>query len=479
MNQLLSKTMLYTVGNAASKLISAIIIPIYAFFVTSDALGRYDYALTISGIAAPILYLSVWESVLRFALIANGSDRLRIQSTIAKYVIATTAGIALFSVAICFCFPGEADLLACCALMTATSALAQVWQYFARSSGKGRLFVRSGILGALTDLGLILLLVCLGSMQFLGLGVSYIAAQFLIFVSIEANMRVIPTAMKCRFDKSLLKRALTFSVPLIFNAVASLLLVGFGRLLIVAVLGDYENGLYVFAMRIGSIITVLGSAFSMAAIEEAILRIDGIGLERYFSSLIDGLWKMLLASSAIALPLIHDFYYFIEGTEYESSFQLVPFFVLYAVFVIMSTNYGNAFQIALKTKYAAFTTLAGLVATVALSFATIHRFGIMGVAFSLMVGMSVVMLTRWIAAKRMIRFRTSKTPVLLLLSYVLEAFVLIVHPHMDVVFAIGLTCVSFALFGFPAVRGFVQLRSIEDARARNRDDEHSNDVAGQ
>ena len=463
MNKLIGKTFLYSIGTAASKLISAIIIPIYAFFVTSEALGLYDFALTAAGIAAPICYLAIWEAVLRFTLTGGAEQKAGMQQTVARFTLVVTAALAAAMILTGILFPEVTGILLCCGFMSVSSALAQTWQYFARSNQETRLFVLSGVISSLVNLGTLALLVCFAHMQFVGLGCSYVIAQVSIFVLVESRLRLLPEAIGRKCDRSILRKALAFSVPLIFNLVVSLLLAGFGRLLIVAVLGAEENGNYVFAMKFGNVIAALGSAFSMAAIEEAILRINSKGLGSYFSDLIDGLWKLLLPACIAALPVIKGFYFFLSDSDYAASFPMVPLFLLYAVFGIMSTNYGNAFQVTLKTKYAAFTTLAGLIVAFILSIALIGPMGEFGVSVGLTVGMGVVMAVRWGAAKRMIPFSTSRWPSLFLLVYLVEAAVLCLNVASSPAFVAASALLTAVPFGYLASRGFKKLQSIRDA----------------
>jgi len=462
MNKLIGKTFLYSIGTAASKLISAIIIPIYAFFVTSEALGLYDYALTAAGIAAPICYLAVWEAVLRFTLTGGAEQKASMQQTVARFALIITLVLVVAMILLGVLFPNAGGVLICCGLMSISSALAQIWQYFARSNQETKLFVLSGIVSSLVNLGTLVLLVCFVRMQFVGLGCSYVIAQVSIFVLVESRLRLLPKAVAAKCDRLILRKALAFSVPLIFNLVVSLLLAGFGRLLIVAVLGAEENGNYVFAMKFGNIIAALGSAFSMAAIEEAILRIDSKGLGAYFSDLIEGLWRLLLPACIAALPLIKAFYLFLSNSDYAGSFPMVPLFLLYAVFGIMSTNYGNAFQVTLKTKYAAFTTLAGLVVALVLSIALIEPMGEFGVSVGLTVGMGVVMVVRWGAAKRMVHFSTSRWPSLFLLVYLAEALLLCLDVASSLAFVVVSALLIVAPFGCLAFGGFKKLQSIRD-----------------
>ena len=69
--RLLKKIGLYFIGNLASKILSAILIPIYAFYVSSSDLGIFDYSQTLMQIIVPIVYFSIWEAILKYVILAD------------------------------------------------------------------------------------------------------------------------------------------------------------------------------------------------------------------------------------------------------------------------------------------------------------------------------------------------------------------------------------------------------------------------
>lgn len=66
--KIIKKSGLYLIGNLSSKILTSLLVPIYAFYVTSADLGTYDYSHTIMNILIPILFISVWDAIIRFVL---------------------------------------------------------------------------------------------------------------------------------------------------------------------------------------------------------------------------------------------------------------------------------------------------------------------------------------------------------------------------------------------------------------------------
>ena len=76
---LLKNTVIFTLGNFATKVISFFLIPLYTNALSTSEYGTIDLVVTISTIAVPILTLNISESVMRFNL-----DKDADQDTITK-----------------------------------------------------------------------------------------------------------------------------------------------------------------------------------------------------------------------------------------------------------------------------------------------------------------------------------------------------------------------------------------------------------
>lgn len=65
---LIKNTIIFTLGNLGSKLISFFLIPLYTNALTTAEYGVVDLVATVGTVAVPLLTLNICESVMRFAL---------------------------------------------------------------------------------------------------------------------------------------------------------------------------------------------------------------------------------------------------------------------------------------------------------------------------------------------------------------------------------------------------------------------------
>lgn len=460
-NRLIKKTLLYFIGNASAKFIQAALIPVYAFFVSSEALGEFDYYSTLVSIFVVITFMATWEYVLKCLL--NETDAVR-RSEITNNVIALAflGCAALIAIMTLLSFGGAVNSRAIVPvlLMLVANGFATEWQYFARSYGETKLYVKSGIAAAVVNLILILVLVCLFNLQTDGLVVSYFISQISIILIIEHQLKLFSGFSLFDIHIIDIKKILKYSVPLILNLISLSLMTGVGRLLIMEELGASANGEYVFAMKFSAIITALGSVFTMASVEEAIIRSKSGRLTEYFSDLLSSLWRIVLALSICCIPAIALFYEFIPATEYSGSFYLVPVFILFADFNLLSTNHGALFQAIAKTRTIAVSTICGLAFTGSLSILSISRYGLTGVALSLCLGMLVTLLVRWLLGIRFCSYSIGfKAIIPFIVFYIFESMILTRY-GINSIYGVVASITAIAIFTPVLLKNLKKVKSI-------------------
>ncbi|MDN4523951.1 lipopolysaccharide biosynthesis protein [Fictibacillus fluitans] len=399
---LAKKSGLYFIGNFASKIIMAAMVPFYAYYVSVQELGVFNYSQIIMNILSPITYLAIWEAILRLLVAEKDKEqRANVIATSLRFVQVVLFFLFLFSVIFAF---NQNKVFMYTMLMICIYGAAQIWQYYARSLGFNHIYVVGSVTGTIVNFLMLVI-----TMSFLNLGAtslfwSFILGQISIILVIEMKVHVFKYSKTGDFDWFILKRMLIFSVPLVLNLTSNWLIAGFGKIIIMYQLGAYANGLYSFAMNFGTIVTMVGSVISMALIEEAIIKSGEKEVDEYFSNVIENVFKLFLSLCVVAIPCISIFYNIISKTGYSKSYQLVPLFILYAIITTMATNVGAIFQAKNKTNQLFYTTIFGAVTTIVLSFLLVNFIGIQGVAIAQIFGALVMLTLRWIYAKKLIKF---------------------------------------------------------------------------
>ncbi|GMK38140.1 hypothetical protein PCCS19_11940 [Paenibacillus sp. CCS19] len=412
---LVRKSGLYFIGNFSSKIMTSLLIPIYAFYINADDLGYFDSNQAMMGILSPIIILAIWEAVLKYILIENDVNikrKIVTSSALFSFVISIILllGIALFDAIYDF----EVKYFGLVAAMIILNSCVYLWQYYARAFKYNKLFVVSGILSTLVNFIFVIILVVTMKMGLIGLLLSYCAGQVATIITIEIKVRVVRMFKFSDFDIKWVKRMIAFSLPLVLNLTSAWLISGFGRLIITAKLGVYENGLYSFANKFPLVITMIGSVITMAIIEESILSVKSKKRGEDFGRTIESLFKIFQSIAIMAVPAIVVFYYFISKTEYHESLIYVPGLLVYAVANTMASNMGSMFQALDKTKYQFLTTAIGGLVTVVLAVCLIDKIGIPAVIAGQVSGAIAMLMLRYFLVQRFTVFKVKWSPILIM-----------------------------------------------------------------
>lgn len=446
LSKLVKKAGLYFIGNISAKLIAVILIPLYAFFVSSEDLGTYDYAQTIMNILVPVFYFSIWEAILKFLLTYKERTGEIVATTIVYMLLISVfllgAGYIIMKLT------HNSMVFMVFAIMIAY-IISYVWQYFARGVQQNNVYVFGSVAGALINLGLTVVFLCVFHMGLYALFASFILAQLAIAAVIEFKCRFLTYLSFKNFRLSLFKEMINFSGPLVLNTISYWFITGYGRLIITHQLGAKMNGLYTFANKFAMIITVVGQVIAMALIEEAVIKAKSKSEElgTYFFNVLTMLFRIFLSAIIIGMPVIAILYQAIRNTEYSESLSLIPFFLLYSTGNILALNVGSVFQAINKTKYLFTTTLLGAAFTVILSNLLLPWIGIYGISIGQICGAIGMLAARYYFSNKMIfMFLDFKPIALLAILYVFTGYICVnIHWWLNIFVLIGMIPVLYKI----------------------------------
>ncbi|MEH7019908.1 lipopolysaccharide biosynthesis protein [Priestia megaterium] len=417
---LIQKTGLYFIGNLSSKIMSTLIIPIYAFYVKANDLGYYDYTQTIMSILIPVVFVAIWEAILRHLLYETDEIQKR-------KVISTSTGFTILMSFIVIILMGiyrefidsETKFVFFITIMFIVYALTQIWQYYARALSKNKLYILSGIIGTFVNFISVLVFICILKLGLKGLFISYILGQVSIFLLIESRLHILREFKIKYFDVNTLNEMIKFSIPLVLNLTSAWVLSGFGKTLIADKLGTDMNGLFSFASKFSILVTMIGSVVTMAVIEEAIITVKTKGFNSEFTRIIENVFKIFITLALLSIPIIKVFYFFIKDTEYYSSFSYAPWLIISAVLITMASNVGAIFQAINKTKYQFTTTLFGAVITIIISLTLISIMGVYSVILGQILGGLAMLFARYLLVNRYVDFEINWKPIVIAFCFLL------------------------------------------------------------
>lgn len=357
----LGTTLLYFTGTVLAKAAVFLLLPLYTAKIPAAELGSMDVHVAVAVFAASVILLDMGVAILRFYLQAEGE---RAQHTVLTTGLCLLGMLALLylllALVLSLLYSPRHFWLAVLYGLSNTLLLAA--GHVARAVGARVRYVLSGLVAALLQVALALLLVLLLDMGVRGLYLAYIVGALcgcLVAFSAPALRRA-PRMAKA--DGKLLGVMLRFALPLGASAAAFLMLSSLSRIVTFYWLGSAAAGHLAVALKFSQIILLVSACFQLVWQELALAGTIGKENIVYFTARADLFLRVALVLLLLLIPCTSLFLTLFPrflGAEYEAVRGLLPAAFLFFAFQVMATFFEPILAKYGKTGSLLLTTLAG------------------------------------------------------------------------------------------------------------------------
>ncbi len=441
--KLLKSTGIYFIGNVLSKCVSFLLLPLYTSYINPADYGYYDVSIAYLSILLSILFLDIWNGVLRF-MFKEKNPYKSIYTGFAIFIISTICYIGLLLVANVFIDIKYFWLLLFYGLF---QNLTNMYGMVARGMGKNIYFSISGVTSTTINLVTNIVLIVLLKFDFSSLYISYILGYIIQIVMLEIKLKLFKNFKFELIDKNLFKQMLKFSLPLCINSMSFWLLSNFNKTYV----GDksvYDAGIYAVAYKFPAVLTLISSCFSMAWQESAFAQ-NGTKKEKsiYFSKIFNGYTDLLALLSLLVLPLLSIVFPLFVNSAYGSSKILVPIFIIGTIFNILSSFLGSIFGNLFKTKIIFISTIIGGITNVLTTIILYKLLGLIGVTISFGLGFLVVTTMRIVLLKKDIDLKVNiKKAIIYFVLLVMFSYIFTLNPWINAIVFIITAYILFIIY---------------------------------
>lgn len=397
LKRLLKDSATYGIGRLAGVALAFATLPILTNHLTVAQYGMVDLLVLCITLLNLTVALEVTQGVARFAGSEKNHDKRSVFTSTAllfstiMYIIAGLI-IFIFHKDISYILFGEKGNPIFILLMIPWFILHGV-NYFVtnqmRWESRAVPYILLRTLHGVLMLAAVIWLVSEREMKVQGVIFAYIIS-LAIPTAIGIGMLISFKSLRRNFCKIRLKEMLAFSFPLVPSSAAVFAQSYVDRIMVTNMLDLQNLGLYSFAFRIASAITLVSMAFQMS-ITPLIYQLHKKkktpkNIAKSFNIY---LFFVFTAIIGLYLFLAEIFYFFIGEAFYESA-KLVPI-LCFSVFFASLSVFAPGLSIAKKTKKIAIINVTGMFINVILNFVFIKYFGLMGAAVATVISLAIVM----------------------------------------------------------------------------------------
>jgi len=388
--KLATNSLAFLISNFGTKIITLVMVPLYTYILSTEEYGTIDLLTTINSLTIPIVFLCISDAVLRFTMDRSEEKKLTLFNGLIIWVIGTLILSALLPIAK-FIWPESSNYLLLLGFLISSNCLLQITNQFLRSCDHTKEFAANGIIYTFAFASLNCLFLIAFKWAISGYLLSMIIANTICIVFSLLISK--PWSFgKPYIEKSLIKRMLLYSLPLIPNALMWWVMDASDKFIISFYLGVSANGLYAVAKKIPTLIDSFHSIFNQAWQVSAIEEKDN--KSSFTSIMYNTYYVLLFLVVSLLLSLSRPIITYVLGTSYKETWQYVPLLLVSVAFSSLSGFLSSIFIADKKPKIIFYTTITGAIINTALNFSLIPFFGINGAAFATAVGFGVVLIIR-------------------------------------------------------------------------------------
>lgn len=403
--QLVANTLVFTLAEVINKGIPFLLLPITTRFLTPSDYGMVATFTALVNVLFVFVGLSVHGAVnVNYFQLAR-ADLTRYVANVMLLIVASAAMVSLVLLPLANFLSIHLNLPVGWIFIAVLAALAQcvtllnlvLWQ----SEQQPRRYGTYQIAQTVLTVALTLLLVVAWRHGWFGQLLANVSS-IVVFGIASLGFLLYRGYVTFALDKTYLRDALAFGIPLIPHALSGWFLTGIDRFLLTSILGTAATGEYAVGYQFGLVIGILAASFNkawMPFLFQRLKDIDDAGKKRivrftyaYFAGIL-GLALLLAAASPWVIQTL-------LGRSFSGSSRFVFWIALGYAFDGMYYMVVNQIFYMKKTSWLAGITFAVGVTHVAVSYFCIKTFGSIGAAYATTFSFGLSFVLVWILSAK-------------------------------------------------------------------------------
>ena len=408
-NKTLAKDIIiYGIGNVGSRFIALLLIPLIAYFESSEEIGYYDIALATILFLLPITTLQMRESTFRL-LIDNNNETYR------KNILSTTVfleSIVFVAIlAISFCIPPFFNIRFFCLIVVSVYVFSfyEIYLQAVRILYSTTKFAYMGIITSFLTVAFTLTLFFVFNKGIEALFIGNILSRLISVAIIELPKRTFLKSLSSKYiKKQYISEIFHYSLPLILTAISFGVITICGRYMVENMLGLQDNGDLALSDKFVTIIFVLGTTFYQAWQVTAVKNYNEKDSAGFFSEVFNK-YAIFLSLLVVFISFgMRSFSPLIISDNYPKSVGITYIFATGAMFLCFAQFLEITYQCTKQTSKIIYSVLSCAIITPALSYFLIKNFGLTGNVIALCFAYAYLFVFRYIQTRKTLPIRLNK-----------------------------------------------------------------------
>lgn len=443
-SKLAKNTMIFTIGNFATKILSFLIVPLYTYILSTEEYGRIDLFFTAGSLAASLLTLQIHQAMMRLLLGKETNHEIALSNCMLVFVFEIIISLVFCPIYIYAFHSVKLGLLFLANLLL--SSLNIIFSDYLLVLEKNILYAAKGIV--ITAVFLVSNLVALVYLKLGMEGYIYanIISQFVGCLFLLLTREYLKRIRIKHINIDVFKDMLKYCIPLIPNSLMWWIMSSGDKFIINYYLGDSANGLYSLAMKIPTVITMFYSYFIQAWVISAVEENSADDKRRFYENIYKVTNAALLVIVSGITLIVRYLFTMVMGIDYKSAWIYVPVLCLATAICSQTSFFSVFYTISKRTKNVFYTTLVGTVINVMANFILVQFLGLQGIAIGTCIGYMIVLIIRMKDAVNNFQMDLDISRTIVGLLIIISQIIITISYGMAISIILGIVILTFIIF---------------------------------
>lgn len=379
---LIKNAIILAFGTFFPKFASFVSLPVLTACLTHEEYGTYDLVVVLVSLFLPIITLQIHTAAFRFLIDCrdSGHEKERVITNIFAFIIP----VSLIALVVLFLVLHDYSYMVRFLICTYFffDVMANSARQVARGLSLNTAFSISASVSAFGQIIFVLVFVLRLKKGLIGCMAALVVSEVLSTVFLMLRAGIYKYLKVSSVDSTEIKRLLTYSWPMVPNALSMWVMQVSDRLVVSVFLGVASNAIYAVANKIPSIMTLAQTSIVQAWQENASQTANDKDVGQYYSktfNMVLGFTAGLLSLLVSLSPLL--FKILVKG-NYDSAYTQLPILFMSMLFFSMASFLGGIYVAFYKTKSIGITTVVAAALNLVIDISLIRYVGLYAASLS-------------------------------------------------------------------------------------------------
>lgn len=394
--ELAKNTLIISFGTFLPKFASIITLPIVTAGLTKSEFGTYDFINTLVSLFLPLVTLQIQAAAFRFLIDCreNENDIKKIVTNIYVFILPVSLAALLILYFALSLIDTLTKVLICSYFFFDLVMLAT--QQIVRGLSDNKLFSQSAVLQSVVNMVALFLSVSIFKKGLIGVLLSITIATIMSNILLILKGKIIKYIDFALVSKETLMKLLSYSWPMIPNALSNWVLSVSDRVVLTAFLGLEATAIYAAANKIPTLFMTVQSTFVYAWQENASISVKDADSEKYYSIMLDNVFSILCGIMAILIATTPILFKILIRGNYGEAYQQMPILFLGVFFSALSAFMGGIYVAHKRTKSVGITTIIAAICNLIIDLFLVRSIGVFAASLSTLASYALLFIYRMI-----------------------------------------------------------------------------------